>query len=398
MISTSLEKVRDNNFSLNIYFGQVHIKGFSKLAMKLHQLFETPLFQVQFIKHDIWLIKEIKVLNLNKLPTEEHTLINEFAKKYFDKKRFNKTKLTTYKYDLAILVNAHEKTPPSCSRALHRFKVAANKQGIYAEFIDKSDFDRINEFDALFIRETTSVSDHTYEFSRMAYAEGLVVIDDPWSIMKCSNKIYQNEIFKKNKILTPQSLVLTKNFYSPKVLDEIHYPIVIKQPDSAFSLGITKAENKEEATIILNELFKKSDMVICQEFLYSDFDWRIGIIDNKPLFACKYFMSKGHWQIYDWKGGEEENYGDSEILPIEEVPEIVVKTALKAAALIGDGLYGVDLKLINGKVYVIEVNDNPNIDADFEDLILKDKLYDSIINSIYKRIEITKNLQKLISD
>ena len=397
LIAQSLHNVKGNSFSLNVYFGQTYVRGFSKLAVKLYKLFEAPLFKVQFIKHDIWLIKEIKVLNFTKLPEEEIHFINKFAKKYFDKKRFNRTKLTTYKYDLAILVNPHEKTPPSCAKALHKFKIAANKRGIYTEFITKSDFDKINEFDALFIRETTSVSDHTYEFSRMAYAEGLVVIDEPWSIMKCSNKIYQNELFRKNKVLTPQTTVLTKNLFSHTILDDLNYPAVIKQPDSSFSLGITKVENKDEAVVALNNLFKKSDLIICQEFLYSDFDWRIGIIDNMPLFACKYYMSKGHWQIYNWKGEEEDNSGDSETLPVEEVPELVVKTALKAASLIGDGLYGVDLKMIDGKVYVIEVNDNPNIDGDIEDLVLKEKLYDRIIDSIYKRIEISKNVQRLIS-
>lgn len=398
LIASSLEKEKGNSFTLQIYFGQTTLRGFSKLAMKLHQLFEAPLFKVHFIKHDNWLIKDIKVLNLNKLSEVEFALVNKFTKKYFEKKRFSKPFLTSYKYDIAILVNPEEKTPPSCSKALQKFKIAANKRDVYLEFITKADFDKINEFDALFIRETTSVSNHTYEFSRMAYAEGLVVIDDPWSIMKCSNKIFQNETFKKNKVLTPQTTVLTKNFFSNSVLDELNYPTVIKQPDSAFSLGILKAENKEEALVALNNLFKKSDMVICQEYLYSDFDWRIGIIDNEPLFACKYYMSKGHWQIYNWKGEDEENAGDFETLPLENVPKIVLKTALKAAALIGDGLYGVDLKMIGDKVYVIEVNDNPNIDADIEDTILKDVLYDKIIDIIFKRIEISKNVTKLISE
>jgi glutathione synthase/RimK-type ligase-like ATP-grasp enzyme/ribosomal protein S18 acetylase RimI-like enzyme len=398
LIATSLAKEKGNSFTLQIYFGQTTVRGFGKLAMKLHQLFEAPLFKVHFIKHDTWIIKDIKVLNLNKFSEEEFALVNRFTQKYFEKKRFNKPFLTTYKYDIAILVNPEEKTPPSCAKALQKFKIAANKRGVYLEFITKADFDKINEFDALFIRETTSVSNHTYEFSRMAYAEGLVVIDDPWSIMKCSNKIFQNETFKKNKVLTPQTTVLTKNFFSNSVLDELNYPTVIKQPDSAFSLGIMKAENKEEALVALNNLFKKSDMVICQEYLYSDYDWRIGIIDNEPLFACKYYMSKGHWQIYNWKDGDEENAGDYETLPISEVPEIVLKTALKAAALIGDGLYGVDLKMIDDKVYVIEVNDNPNIDADIEDTVLKDALYDKIIDTFFKRIEISKNITKLTSE
>ena len=40
---------------------------------------------------------------------------------------------------------------------------------MYVEFITRKDIDKINEFDAVFIRETTNVNDYTYEFSRMAY-------------------------------------------------------------------------------------------------------------------------------------------------------------------------------------------------------------------------------------
>ena len=394
IINKSLEKITTKNFTLDVYFGQSIDAKFNDLASKLYQLFEAPLFTVNFIKNEKWLIKNIEVNTLNKVPAENVKFISDFAKKYFNKKRFRKTKLINYKYDIAVLVNPNEKTPPSCPKALEKFKIAANKKGLYLEFITKKDFDKLNEFDALFIRETTNVNDYTYEFSRLAYSEGLVVIDDPWSILKCSNKIYQNEIFKKHKILTPETVIFTKNIFDEKSLDLMRFPLVLKQPDSAFSIGMNKVENKEEAIVALNKLFKKSDMIVCQEFLYSDFDWRIGILDNKAIFACKYFMSKGHWQIYNWKENDEENAGDSETLPVNDVPEIVLKTALKAAALIGDGLYGVDLKMVNNKVYVVEVNDNPNIDVDIEDSILKDKLYDLIIESIYNRIELAKNIQK----
>jgi glutathione synthase/RimK-type ligase-like ATP-grasp enzyme/N-acetylglutamate synthase-like GNAT family acetyltransferase len=395
IVQKSLLKEKNNLFQLTIYFGQTTSKGLNKLANKLYQLFETPLFQVNFIKHDKWMIKDIKVLTLNKISEHESGVIVEFAKRYFDKKRFNKTKLVNYKYDIAILVDPSEKTPPSCPRALEKFKHAANKKGLYVEFITKRDLDKINEFDALFIRETTSVNDHTYEFSRVAYAEGLVVIDDPWSILKCSNKIYQNELFKKHKILTPSTTIFTKNLFDKKQLITLNYPLVLKQPDSAFSIGITKVENALEALSALKDLFIKSDMVVCQEFLYSNFDWRIGILDNQAIFACKYYMSAGHWQIYNWKGETEDYSGESETVSIENVPPKVLKTALKAASLIGDGLYGVDLKEINDLVYIIEINDNPNIDAGIEDDVLKDSLYDTVIDSIYNRIEVAKNIQKI---
>jgi glutathione synthase/RimK-type ligase-like ATP-grasp enzyme len=395
IINSLLSKNKNSSFSMNVYFGQTLAKGYKTLAFKLYQIFEAPLFRVEFIKNDKWLIKNIKILTLAGIPESERELIYDFASDYFNRKRYNFSRLINYKYDVAILVNPQEVNPPSNKEALEKMKKAANSKGVYVEFITKDDIDRINEFDALFIRETTNVNHYTYEFSRLAFAEGLVVVDDPWSILRCSNKIYQNELFKKHKIRTPNTIALTKNFFNKKILEEFNYPIVIKQPDSAFSLGVIKVNNKEEADIELTKLFKKSDMVICQEFLYSEFDWRVGILDNKPFFACKYYMTQGHWQIYDWNSSEEDKSGDAETLAIEDVPEDILRTAQKAASLIGDGLYGVDLKLVNGKVYVVEVNDNPNIDFGVEDKVLKDDLYDKLINFLIERIELAKNIRKI---
>ena len=50
-------------------------------------------------------------------------------------------------------------------------------------------------------------------------------------------------------------------------------------------------------------LLADSDLVIAQEFLPTAFDWRIGVLDGQALYACKYFMAKGHWQIVKRDGG-----------------------------------------------------------------------------------------------
>jgi glutathione synthase/RimK-type ligase-like ATP-grasp enzyme len=64
----------------------------------------------------------------------------------------------------------------------------------------------------------------------------------------------------------------------------------------------------------------------------------------------------------------------------------VTRAALKAADLIGDGLYGVDIKQIGRRCCVIEVNDNPNIDAGYEDAVLRDGLYREIMGIFLRRI------------
>jgi len=126
-------------------------------------------------------------------------------------------------------------------------------------------------------------------------------------------------------------------------------------------------------------------LLLAQEFLYTEFDWRIGILDNQPLFACRYYMVKNHWQIY--RHGSRTDSGGFDTLPIADVPHSVVDTALRATRPIGDSLYGVDLKERNGKGCVIEVNDNPSVDRGVEDKYLGMDLYRRVMATLLKRME-----------
>lgn len=396
-IQRTFKTVKENKVTIFVYFSKSVNPKYRRLAQKLYHLFEAPLLQIDFVKTERWMIQKVSPLSLKKINPVHQEKVQEFARDYFSKKRFNRPRFKNYKYDLAILVNPKEENPPSCPVALQNFKKAAEKVGFYAEFITKEDFSQLSEYDALFIRETTNVNNHTYQFSRTAYAEGLVVLDDPWSILRCSNKIFQNERLKQNKIKTPATVVMSKFNYKKSEDIDLKFPLVLKQPDSAFSQGVEKVDNIDQLDESLKKLFEKSDLVIAQEFMPSEFDWRIGVLDQAPLYACKYFMAKNHWQIYNWKSESKYKEGDAVTVAIEDVPEVVIKTALKAAELIGDGLYGVDLKMLNGEVYVIEINDNPNIDANVEDAVLKDELYRRIARSILNRIEINRNIAQFVT-
>ena len=62
--------------------------------------------------------------------------------------------------------------------------------------------------------------------------------------------------------------------------------------------------------------------------------------------------------------------------------------ALRAAGLIGDGLYGVDIKQTERGPVVIEINDNPNLEVGVEDAVLKDELYRRVLADLVRRIEL----------
>ena len=74
-------------------------------------------------------------------------------------------------------------------------------------------------------------------------------------------------------------------------------------------------------------------------------------------------------------------------IPIYQVPRVVLDTAIKAANLIGKGLYGVDLKMVDDKAYVIEINDNPSIDHELEDAIIGDEMYYRLLNHFEQALE-----------
>jgi glutathione synthase/RimK-type ligase-like ATP-grasp enzyme len=185
-------------------------------------------------------------------------------------------------------------------------------------------------------------------------------------------------------------LIIHKNNIA-KIKEVLGLPCILKQPDSAFSAGVKKVEDEEQLEKTVTKLLSNSDLIVAQEFLPTDFDWRIGICDRRPLYACRYYMARRHWQIIKRdESGNTNDEGRVDTLSIGEAPDDVVKTALKAANLIGDGLYGVDMKEIGQKCYVIEVNDNPSIDAGYEDTVLKDALYREIMGVFLKRIEMRK--------
>ncbi|MFH5882289.1 GNAT family N-acetyltransferase [Liberiplasma polymorphum] len=396
LIQKSLKTIRSTTFTLYVYFGKTDTKKYVKLARAMYKLFEAPLIECTFEKGKTWNLKTVSPLPLAEIEMNE--TIEQTAKEYFNQKRFTISRFKDYKYDLAILIDPEEVNPPSCNVALSKFKHAADKIGFYTEFITKDDYHRLSEFDALFIRTTTNVNDYTYKFSRYAYAEGLVVIDDPWSILKCSNKLFFFESMKLQGVLTPKSLVVSRTSSYQEIIEKLSFPIVLKQPDSAFSLGVFKVVDEQGLTDRLNQLFETSELIIAQEFIQSAFDWRIGILDNKPLFACKYFMAKNHWQIYNWATSTEKDItGIVETLAVEDVPKAIVDVAIKSAEVMGDGFYGVDIKVVNDKIYVIEVNDNPSVDYRWEDRYLEDELYLRVMKNMYERIETARNIKRRVS-
>ncbi|WP_369999698.1 RimK family protein [Winogradskyella sp.] len=386
-IQKSLKNIKSREFTLSIYFGQNVAQKYKALSAQFYRHFQVPFLRVKFNYNNKWNVQSIKAISESEIPSEHIPSVHEFANQYFAKKRYDTAKVTNYDFDLAILVNPKDPAPPSNAKALKKFVDIAEKMNIYTEIIEPKDLSRLSSFDALFLRQSTEVNNEAYTFARKAQQEGIAIIDYPDAILKCCNKVYMAEALDNANISTPKTVIVHSNNRN-SALEKIGLPCVLKAPDSTFSFGVKKAKSKEEFDSLVTDMLKESDLIIAQEFCPSDYDWRIGIIDNKPFYACKYYMAKGHWQIYNWKAKDKlDQDGDADCLAIEDVPKNVIDMAVKASKLMGLGLYGIDIKAIDGKLMVIEINDNPNIDFGVEDEYYGDKVYSDILLALKKRID-----------
>lgn len=377
-------------FTLTLYFGKTNIESLQEIGRQLFEAFPCPILLVEFRRGDAWQIAGIKAGALHRLRDEQQHVFAD-ALDAFNRRTWRQpaSKRMT-RYDLAILHDPAEALPPSNAPALDRFVEVGKQLGIDVELIEKKDYARLPEYDALFIRETTRVDDHTYRFAKKAENEGLVVIDDPSSILRCTNKVYLADLLKRRGLGMPATEILYKD--RPQELESIGrrlgFPLVLKIPDGCFSRGVIKVANAQALDMAAAELFEHSMLLLAQEYCYTEYDWRIGVLNGEALYACQYFMSKGHWQIYNHKAMPDEVNGKCRAVPVEHVPPQVLDLAVNTARLIGEGLYGVDLKQAGDRVLVIEVNDNPNLDAGVEDAVLGDELYRRVLQAFVQRLEL----------
>jgi glutathione synthase/RimK-type ligase-like ATP-grasp enzyme len=396
LIERSLHKIVSKRFELSIYFGCNIAERHADLSRALFNLFPVPLMRASFSKSSTtgkWRPSSIAPIPVGDLPSTHRAFLRKVIENHFARRgpAGRSGRSIQYEHDLAILANDDERSPPSNREALRRFERAARAQGFDVEFLNRDDYGRIAEFDALFIRETTSVNHHTYRFASRARAEGMVVIDDPESIIRCGNKVYLVELAKRLDLAIPPTVVVS-SVRTDDIIRELGLPCVLKQPDSAFSEGVFRADTREELSSGLQRLLSRSDLVVVQSFMPTEFDWRVAVLDRQPLFVCRYYMADGHWQIYH-HGEKRTTEGESETIEVRHAPREVLNLALRTANAIGDGFYGVDIKTVNGRQVLMEINDNPSVDRGVEDAVLGDELYERVMKVFKARVDGGKQIK-----
>ena len=353
--------------SLLVCFGGLEPPGLETFGRLLFDWFRAPILEVRIQPGEWTRIARIRALGPRDIPQDVVAFFRASLEKHSRSAWRESKPRDTARYSVAVLHDPSETLPPSNTATLKHLTRIASRMDVEIVPITRRDLARLAENDALFIRETTALTNHTYRFARRAMQEGMPVIDDPMSMIRCTNKIYLAERLAAAGLPMPRTVVIGSLEDLAAAEAVCGYPLVVKIPDGSFSRGVRKLDDAASAKLAIAEMLKDTDLVVAQEFMPTDFDWRIGVLDGEPLYACQYLMARKHWQIIKHRRDKSPIEGGVKAIRITDAPAAVIEVAAQAGQLIGSGLYGVDLKQNENGVFVIEINDNPNIDHSCED-------------------------------
>jgi glutathione synthase/RimK-type ligase-like ATP-grasp enzyme len=373
--------------SLFIAFGHPETPGFEPFAQLLFDWFRAPTLTVTFKGNNGWhSIQKVELTPLARCSPVQKAFFTGPLKSYTGRKWRAPKPRSVARHSIAVLHDPQEQLPPSTRTTLMHWAKLAAPLGVEIEPITRKDLAKLAEYDALFIRETTSIRNHTYRFARRAVMEHMPVIDDPMSMIRCTNKVYLWERLTHAGLPVPETIVIQDPADVERVADTLGFPVVVKIPDGSFSRGVRKADTLDALKETVAEFFKETDLLLAQRFVPTTFDWRVGVLAGQPLFVCQYKMAKRHWQIVHHLPDGSADEGTFRTFPLDKVPPEVLDAGVRSASLIGDGLYGVDLKETSNGVYIIEINDNPNVEHGIEDAVAKADLWNRLTRWFTTRI------------
>jgi glutathione synthase/RimK-type ligase-like ATP-grasp enzyme/gamma-glutamyl:cysteine ligase YbdK (ATP-grasp superfamily) len=368
------------------YMGVTSDRRFRRLAAAVYRNFPAPVLRVRLLREsDRWNVIEVLPVRVAKLSPEDRGELAEVVRKLSGRPRV-RPEASRETLSIAVLWTERDPRAPSAEDTIDRFRQVGSRLGLSVHRIDTDDLGRLGDYDALFIRCLTGIEQPAFRFALRAEALGIPVIDDSRSIIRCGNKVFLHELLSREGVPVPATAIATRDTTFEELSSELGLPFVLKLPDGSFSSAVAKVKRADEYIERARAFFASSPLLIAQAYTPTDYDWRVTVLEGKVLFTCKYHMARGHWQIIANSAHGLRN-GRVEAVPRERAPRDVVRVALRAAELMGNGLYGVDVKDTPAGAVVIEVNDNPNVDVGYEDAAEGDAVYEEILGSLARRVK-----------
>ena len=227
--------------------------------------------------------------------------------------------------------------------------------------IDKKNIDVI--FNALHGRDgEDGVAQSYFEYLKIPYTHSGVIAS-----FNAMNKLKSKKIFIKNKIKTPKYFSILKSKFKKKEIlininrKKIKFPIVLKPVNEGSSLGVKICNNKKKLFKSVNELLKKYDELILEEYVGGQ-EIQVAVINGKPLGAIELIPKR---LFYDYKAKYTKEAKTKHIMPArlnkKKYKEVLMKAKKAHKVLNCRGVTRSDFKFFNNNFYLLEINTQPGM-------------------------------------
>ena len=252
----------------------------------------------------------------------------------------------------------------ACIKALKKkgYNVSSfDPQKKHFNLIDKNKTDII--FNALHGKDgEDGVAQSYFEYLRIPYTHSGVI-----SSYNSMNKLISKEIFKKNKIKSPNYFVLKREQFNESKLKnfikikKIKFPIVVKPINEGSSIGVKICKNLLSLSKNVTLLFKNYNELMFEPFIGGQ-EIQVAIINDLPLGAIELEPKR---EFYDYKAKYSKAAKTKHIMPAnlkKSKYEEVLNIAKKAHIAMGcKGITRSDFKFYKNAFYILEINTQPGM-------------------------------------
>ena len=208
---------------------------------------------------------------------------------------------------------------------------------------------------------------------------GFFMVNDLESMILCDNKMATTIAMNRSNVKTPRTVILNNEESIEYAHNQIgsKFPVIVKTLTGTQGIGVTKVDSMSSLISVCQSLWKFEAQLLMQEFLNIDYDIRTLVVDGKILGSTKRITEKGsEFRSNIHQGANTVPY----ILKDKEIKTIT------AAARVSSGYYvGVDHCIIDGEIYILEINGSPGIGSNYNayDLVTQESLGKKSDNKVF---------------
>jgi len=201
-----------------------------------------------------------------------------------------------------------------------------------------------------------------FEYFKIPYTHSGVI-----SSMNAMDKIISKEIFKENKMLTPNCISLNSINYKKKLKNKIfkrlnfNFPIVVKPSNEGSSIGVEICKNFGQLKLSVAKLIKNYKTLIVEKYIAGQ-EIQVAVINGKALGAIELQPRR---KFYDYRAKYSKSAFTKHIMPAnisKKNYNKVLKLGEKAHKLLQcRGVTRSDFKFFNNKFYLLEINTQPGM-------------------------------------